>query len=1154
MDLNKIFRCKSIILYTLISFTLCSCGGGRSGASSSDAHGNIAGDLNKTSLKSSNPVVIKYTEDIFNREILDVTTANNPLSLAGSMGINLAQASGNSLFSFSESSFRPLYATMDSALRDKNALLNDILSSLKIADTNLGGTGTLEIFSKKILSSPYSNLAHIDDLYLFYLKNNVFPSANINQVDYISQGAKNYCKSIGATNSASVLPMNLLSGITISSAYGEIVRGDSSAKSQLEDLKKMILPPKLSTDVINNGNLMFDINQYNAKVIDYQVKQIYALKELYYLQIMQSSLWNQRNDGCRNQLDKAPDFSNISDMPNLDGSSEALDAAIAAITKQYSYNLERILITGLWKNLLITEADMVKYLNKDITASSYPLLDEDTFSPLTETPLKVGKCTISSLKFDGQNNLLSKSFKIDDSNNQDGILTIQGTCISRDTFVTDYKKIILKNYTMSFPYQLDSQSKITNWANQIGFDYNEDKWFINNSRLGSTYFKVKGTNPLVRLVGNETDINTQLPLLRFSDTIYEHYPVSDNDHMWYPGQINVTRDSVTQPMIQFINRVYGTDEVKNAYQLFPTSTPCINGCPLGTLNTQLIMHNGTRKELKSTINYLGQKIGYKEIFIANSGSHLFGVRLIFTLSNEQTSGVHSSAKNNDAPINQYIELMCLTDDCKLQSPDFGITTQVLDFNDGTHIILSLTGKNDYFGDNQYAQAKLNSYNKDKYGPPRKFFWSITSSNSPIKSNMELPVIKDKLPADYNKWIENYDSSNNDYMTAVLVIGGMVLFTGLVISIAMLLSQRQPDPKNPDKIKPIEIAYSPDLKFRVIFDLNDFKLKIQSMKDGVGTDACYITSVPGATRVVFADGQVRIYQGSTLAWSNQLEYSKNNRSLQWVTDTFAKLVIDNSGVLMIKPSDENKNLGFKPQKSSNKNENVLWETYPVAGVEMCASSLDSSIVKNEVEKNNGKVSPDEYSDFKPNDYTLSGTSNFSYPRDSLEDIPVGRYGLKTVLITNVSNGVISLKNLKTDLTKNSAELYISDDKRYTTCALNGSTSLNAGESCRVAYRFDPSNEGQNFSFNVSADIVTSKGVDAKGSTMYIPVYSRIPTDKPKGDYLNKCEKITWLEGNLSAVCGFKKPRSSLLYFKQCKRNPIPTDVTVKDGMLVCVSPL
>lgn len=258
--------------------------------------------------------------------------------------------------------------------------------------------------------------------------------------------------------------------------------------------------------------------------------------------------------------------------------------------------------------------------------------------------------------------------------------------------------------------------------------------------------------------------------------------------------------------------------------------------------------------------------------------------------------------------------------------------------------------------------------------------------------------------------------------------------------------------------------------------------------------------------------------------------------------------------MIKPSEENKTLGFKPQKSSNKNENVLWETYPVAGVAMCASSLDSTIVKSEVEKNNGTVSPDEYSDFKPNDYTLSGTSDFSYPRDSLEDIPVGRYGLKTVLITNVSKEVLILKDLKTDLTKNIPELYISNDKRYTTCVLNGSTSLNAGESCKVAYRFDPSSEGMKLSFNISANVVTSKGVDAKGSTMYIPVYSRVPIDKPKGDYLAKCTNITWIEGNLSGLCGYKKPRSSLLYFKQCNRNPIPTDVTVKDGVLVCVSPL
>lgn len=1154
MNLHKLFHCKSIILYTLISFTLCSCGGG-SGANSSDSHGNIAGNLNNISLKNSNPVAIKYKEDVFNRAILDQTTANNPLSLAGTIGINLAQASSNSVFSFSESSTQPLYASLDSALRDKRALLSDISSALKISDKDLDGKGKLEIFNEKMRNAQYSNAMLVDDLYLTYLKNNVFPSSDINQLNSISQGANNYCKSIGS--SVSPLSMTITPTLTIPKAFNLIIYDDLSAQSQLKDLRYKVLPSKLSADITDNEDLMLDINQYNAKVIDYEVNLIFSLKELYYIQIMQAALWNQRNDGCRNKLQTPPDFSNITQdkMPNLDGSPTALDNAIDAITKQYSYNLEKILVAGSWRNLLITETDMVNYLNKNIIsegAYTNPLLDVKTFIPSVEAPLTVGKCTISSLKFDANNNLLSKSFKVTNPTNQDGIMTLQGTCISQSTFFDESKKITLKDYVIALPFSLDSSSKLKGWRNTIEFDYNEGRFNIRPGAIAvAAYFTVDTTNPLVSLVGNETDISKQLPLLRFSDTIYEHYAWQDNDHMWYPGEIQTIRPVATgQPMVEFVNVVAGEGtNASDNYKLFPHSTPCINGCPFNRFEPQLIKYNGTRKELQPTIKDLGQKVGYKVLNLASFGKHLFATRLIYTLTNEQTSGVHSSASGNDAPINQYIELMCLTDDCKATPPNLALQTQDLEFTDGTKVSLSLTGKNDYFGDNQYAADKLYSYNKDKYGPPRKFFWSITSSNSPIKPNLELPVVNDKLPADYSKWIENYNG-NNDYLGAVLVIGGVLLSIGLVITIGVLLSQHEPDPQNPEKIKPIEIAYSPNLKYRVIFDLNDFTLRIEN-KDakGIYSSSCDITSVPGATRIAFADGQINIYQGSTLAWNNQLEYSK--MSLQWVHDTFAKLTIDDNGVLVIRHSDGNKNLGFEPRKASNKDGNVAWEVYP-DGARMCASS--SALVKEQIDKNNGNVSSDEYSDFKPNDYTLSNTADFSYPRDSLEDIPVGRYGLKTVLITNVSKGVLLLNKIVSNLKDTYAGLVISNDKRYTTCELNGATSLIAGQSCKIAYKFTPDTEGLNYSFNASAEVLTSNGTEVKGNTMYFPVYSRVPTDKPKGDYLSKCTNITWLEGNLSAVCGFKKPRSSLLYFKQCKRNPIPTDVTVKDGMLVCVSPL
>lgn len=132
-----------------------------------------------------------------------------------------------------------------------------------------------------------------------------------------------------------------------------------------------------------------------------------------------------------------------------------------------------------------------------------------------------------------------------------------------------------------------------------------------------------------------------------------------------------------------------------------------------------------------------------------------------------------------------------------------------------------------------------------------------------------------------------------------------------------------------------------------------------------------------------------------------------------------------------------------------------------------------------------------------------------------------------------------------------------DERRTTCSTVAQASLPNGQSCNIVYRFTPKTEWIKSEVVVNPVIKNMSNQIATGSAMQLNVYSRIPTDKPTGSYLKSCSEIIWLNGVFSATCPNslgKSTNSKLEYFKACNRKVVNTEVTTKDGTLVCVDPL
>lgn len=100
--------------------------------------------------------------------------------------------------------------------------------------------------------------------------------------------------------------------------------------------------------------------------------------------------------------------------------------------------------------------------------------------------------------------------------------------------------------------------------------------------------------------------------------------------------------------------------------------------------------------------------------------------------------------------------------------------------------------------------------------------------------------------------------------------------------------------------------------------------------------------------------------------------------------------------------------------------------------------------------------------------LNGTTSVVYGRDGLDNIPVGKHGLRTLIITNYSLNTVS-KILLKGSNQSSLQLTlpadITYDNTYTTCSLSGNQVLAPGASCNVVFRYTPLFEGVVNSFPV-----------------------------------------------------------------------------------------
>lgn len=311
-------------------------------------------------------------------------------------------------------------------------------------------------------------------------------------------------------------------------------------------------------------------------------------------------------------------------------------------------------------------------------------------------------------------------------------------------------------------------------------------------------------------------------------------------------------------------------------------------------------------------------------------------------------------------------------------------------------------------------------------------------------------------------------------------------------------------------------------YRLGLDLNDYKLKLQKLSGITQIDQCYVEQVIiGASDVTTDNGQIKVFRNGDLAWSNQLLYSPKN--LQWVTDDLSSLKLSKSGVLNIVPSKKS------------------------------IDTTDTSIAKEQIRNNNGEKTADQDDAHQAADYALSHPLTFDYGRDSLEDIPVGTFGLKTIVVSNISKNslIFNFKQL------NGADHIIYDEKR-TTCKTSGALTLKSNEACNLAYRLTPISEGEISTIKVNPSVSNASGKSAHGAGMDLNVYSRIPSDKPTGSYSKSCKNIIWLNGVLSASysnTSDKEISSKLEYFKNCSRkNGNNSEVDNKDGLLTCVNPL
>lgn len=117
--------------------------------------------------------------------------------------------------------------------------------------------------------------------------------------------------------------------------------------------------------------------------------------------------------------------------------------------------------------------------------------------------------------------------------------------------------------------------------------------------------------------------------------------------------------------------------------------------------------------------------------------------------------------------------------------------------------------------------------------------------------------------------------------------------------------------------------------------------------------------------------------------------------------------------------------------------------------------------------------------------LSDVNTAIHYRDSLEDIPVGTFGLKRVLVVNNSSQILYNLKLPTSLPSN-----ITYDDTRTTCLLNDTQKLATQESCVMVFKYLPKVEGESSSFNIMVNAVDENKAQILSNTKNIPYSSRI----------------------------------------------------------------
>lgn len=114
--------------------------------------------------------------------------------------------------------------------------------------------------------------------------------------------------------------------------------------------------------------------------------------------------------------------------------------------------------------------------------------------------------------------------------------------------------------------------------------------------------------------------------------------------------------------------------------------------------------------------------------------------------------------------------------------------------------------------------------------------------------------------------------------------------------------------------------------------------------------------------------------------------------------------------------------------------------------------------------------------------------FPYGRDALTDIPVGKNGLKTLVVTNYSVNQINQINFRANLPAD-----IVYDAPLTTCKLDGYQVLNPNQSCNIVFRFTPKIEGENSELSV-----TIVGIDSQLQTITAPTVNLLYNSRQTGN--------------------------------------------------------